>query len=98
MQPYKVVRVHGSKVVARHRDHFISRNSSFFKKVQQRVDGNIVAAAAAAADENVEYHKRATEEIPVLQSARSRIQTQFYGDPQFFLERVNVMFCSAKGC
>eukprot|EP00795_Rhopilema_esculentum_P009483 gene9483-17215_t len=79
VQPYKVVRVHGSKVVARHGDHFISRNSSFFKKVQQRLDGNI--AAAAADDDNVEYHKRATEEIPVRRSARSRIQTQFYGDP-----------------
>ncbi|XP_065054391.1 uncharacterized protein K02A2.6-like [Rhopilema esculentum] len=41
VQPYKVVRVYGSKVVARHGDHFISRNSSFFKKVQQRLDGNI---------------------------------------------------------
>eukprot|EP00795_Rhopilema_esculentum_P007362 gene7362-13097_t len=79
VQPYKVVRVHGSKVVARHGDHFISRNSSFFKKVQQRLDGNI--AAAADDDDNVEYHKRATEEIPVRRSARSRIQTQFYGDP-----------------
>eukprot|EP00795_Rhopilema_esculentum_P005373 gene5373-549_t len=38
VQPYKVVRVYGSKVVARHGDHFISRNSSFFKKVQQRLD------------------------------------------------------------
>eukprot|EP00795_Rhopilema_esculentum_P015803 gene15804-7108_t len=79
VQPYKVVRVHGSKVVARHGDHFISRNSSFFKKVQQRLDGNI--AAAADDDDNVEYHKRATEEISVRRSARSRILTQFYGDP-----------------
>ena len=77
VQSYKVIRVHGSTAVARHGDHFISSNSSFFKKVQQRVDA---AADDDDGDDNVKYHKRATEKIPVRRSARSRIQTQIYGD------------------
>ena len=80
--PYTVVRVKGSKIVARNGTHYITRNVTFFKKFKGREESK---EDEIISDQNELIRLPPQQQQPQLaeprRSTRNRVQTKHYGLP-----------------
>ena len=75
--PYTVVTVKGSKIVAKRGRYYVKRNSSFFKKISPKTDNS------PDDDDDDDYISRMNDENDktTRRSTRARVQTRRFGDP-----------------
>ena len=81
-EPYTVIAIKGSKVVAKNKDHQITRNSSFFRKIPKEMAGEdddmpVIGITRGNAVET----QRGDNQHGLRRSTRNRMPTEHYGQP-----------------
>ena len=83
-KPYTVIAIKGSKVVAENKDHRITRNSSFFRKipkVKQMSEEEDDEGPVVRTRENAVEIQQEDQHDVLRRSTRNRMPTEHYGLP-----------------